>query len=363
VKSGKKRNVPPDQELPSPSVPVVTLADVAKKVGVSSTTVSLALRNHPRISQDRRKEIQALAERMGYRPNALATNLAYHRHASSNRPTEAALAWINAYPDPKELLSHQQFAAYWKGASTAAEKFGYRLDEFVVGKEMPMRRIGKILRARNINGILIPPHAGMDVPWKEMDWSDFAVVRFGLTAKDLPPFHAVTADQAGNAYLAFMKMKELGYKRIGFAGAIEKEWRGLAGFAQAQFTVPPEQRVPPLLHHFREGRENLQKPLRYLEEQKPDAILIEHGEFFDQLMTLGITAPKDVGLATTVLPDVPLDSGIDQNPEEIGRVAVLLLLSQIRDNSRGIPPILRQSLVSGTWKQGKSLAKKAKRSG
>jgi DNA-binding LacI/PurR family transcriptional regulator len=348
------------------------MADIAREVGVTAAAVSLALKDSPRVSAARREEIQTVAERMGYRPNAMATSLAYHKHDSRSIPTEAGLAWLNAWPEPEKLQQYQQFAAYWKGAFRAAEKFGYRLDEFVANRQMPLSRIEKILRARNISGILIPPHAGMEVPWHELNWDSFSVVRFGLTARNLPSFHAVTADQSGNTYLAFMKMKEKGYKRIGFVGVSEKEWRGLAGFSQAQFSVPASQRVPPLLYRFGEGvtqplppllyrfwkgegLENLDKPLRWLKKYKPDAILIEHGQFFLQLKPLGFEAPRDFGLATTVLPDVPIDSGINQNPEEIGRAAVLVLLSQIRDNARGIPPISRLVLIEGTWVDGKSL--------
>ena len=344
----------PPKKSPSPASRV-TMEDIAREVGVTKAAVSLALKNHPRVSDRRRKEIQAVAERIGYRPNAMATSLAYHRHESSSKPSMAAFAWLNAWPQPKELRQHQQFDAYWRGAFKAAEKFGYRLEEFVVSQNMPLTRIEKILRARDISGILIPPHGGMEIPWGEMNWDRFSAVRFGLTARKLPPFHSVSADQSGNAYLAFMKMTEKGYKRIGFAGVSEKEWRGLAGFVQAQFNVPEKQRVPPLLHRFGEGGENLEKPLRWLNKYKPDAILIEHGQFFNQLKPLGFEAPRDFGLATTVIPDVPLDSGIDQNPEEIGRVAVLLLLSQIRDNARGVPALFRQVLVEGTWMAGKSL--------
>jgi DNA-binding LacI/PurR family transcriptional regulator len=333
----------------------VTMADIAREVGVTPAAVSLALKDNPRVSEARRKQIQAAAERMGYRPNAMATSLAYHRHDSRSIPTEAGLAWLNGWPEPEKLQQLPQFAAYWKGASRAAQKFGYRLDEFVVTRQMTLSRIEKILRARNISGILIPPHAGMEVPWQELNWDRFSVVRFGLTARNLPSFHSVTADQSGNAFLAFMKMKEKGYKRIGFAGVSEKEWRGLAGFSQAQFSVPVSQRVPPLLHRFWEGPENLEKPLRWLKKYRPDAILIEHGQFFLQIKPLGFEVPRDFGLATTVIPDCPLDSGIDQNPEEIGRAAVLVLLSQIRDNARGVPPISRLVLIEGTWVDGKSL--------
>ncbi len=331
------------------------MKDIAREVGVTAAAVSLALKDNPRVSEARRKEIQSVAERMGYRPNAMATSLAYHRHDSRLIPTEAGLAWLNGWPEPEKLRQLPQFAAYWRGATRAAEKFGYRLDEFVVSKQMPLSRIEKILRARNISGILIPPHAAMEVPWHELNWDRFSTVRFGLTARKLPSFHAVTADQSGNAYLAFMKMKEKGYKRIGFAGVSEKEWRGLAGFSHAQFSVPLSQRLPPLLHRFWEGPEDLDKPVRWLKKYRPDAILIEHGQFFSQLKPLGLEAPRDFGLATTVIPDVPLDSGIDQNPEEIGRAAVLVLLSQIRDNARGVPPISRLVLIEGTWVEGRSL--------
>jgi len=336
-------------------VPNVTMKDIAREVGVTTAAVSLALKNNPRISEARRKDIQAVAERMGYRPNAVATSLAHHRHESRSIPTEAAFAWLNAWPQPEKLRQLPQFAGYWKGASRAAEKFGYRLDEFVVTRQMTLSRIEKILRARNISGILIPPHAAIEVPWHELNWDRFSAVRFGFTARKLPAFHAVTADQCGNAYVAFMKMKEKGYKRIGFAGSSEKEWRGLAGFSQAQHSVPVSQRVPPLLHRFWEGPEDLDKPLRWLKKYRPDGILIEHGQFFLQLEALGLQAPRDFGLATTVLPDVPLDSGIEQNPEEIGRAAVLVLLSQIRDNARGIPPVSRLVLIEGNWVDGKSL--------
>ena len=44
-----------------------------------------------------------------------------------------------------------------------------------------------------------------------------------------------------------------------------------------------------------------------------------------------------------------------QNPEEIGRVALLMLHSLISDHARGIPKIARQLLVDGTWVDGSSL--------
>ncbi|NMA43152.1 MAG: LacI family transcriptional regulator [Oligosphaeraceae bacterium] len=47
----------------------VTILDIAKASGKSFPTVSRALNNHPKISAKTKKEIRALADRMGYRPS------------------------------------------------------------------------------------------------------------------------------------------------------------------------------------------------------------------------------------------------------------------------------------------------------
>ena len=68
------------------------MKDIAQEVGVTTAAVSLALKNHPSISEARRTQVHAAAERLGYRPNAMATALAHHRHQSRFQPVQAALA-------------------------------------------------------------------------------------------------------------------------------------------------------------------------------------------------------------------------------------------------------------------------------
>jgi len=59
----------------------VTLADIAREVGVSKMTVSRAINNHPLINAETRERVMAVARRMNYQPNqharALATNRSY----------------------------------------------------------------------------------------------------------------------------------------------------------------------------------------------------------------------------------------------------------------------------------------------
>ncbi|MEE3853108.1 LacI family DNA-binding transcriptional regulator [Gordonia sp. LSe1-13] len=60
----------------------VTGYDVARRAGVSQSTVSRALRDDPRVIKETRDEIQALAKEMGYVPHVTARSLITRRSSS-----------------------------------------------------------------------------------------------------------------------------------------------------------------------------------------------------------------------------------------------------------------------------------------
>lgn len=53
----------------------VTIHDIARKLNTTASTVSRALQNHPRISQEMRRKVQQTAREMNYRPDEMAVNL------------------------------------------------------------------------------------------------------------------------------------------------------------------------------------------------------------------------------------------------------------------------------------------------
>src|SRR5260370_13220849 len=57
----------------------VSIYDIAKKAGVSPSTVSRALEDHPRIGATTRKRIQELAREMDYVPSTVAKSLAANK--------------------------------------------------------------------------------------------------------------------------------------------------------------------------------------------------------------------------------------------------------------------------------------------
>jgi LacI family transcriptional regulator len=333
------------------------MKDIAQEVGVTRAAVSLALKNHPSISAARREQIHAAAKRLGYQPNAMATALAHHRHQSSVHPVQAALAFINAYPDPTKLHTQPSFEDCWRGATLAAEKFGYRLEEFTVNEKQPLKRLERIFLTRNIRGIMIAPlpPGESGVNWESFAWHKFSSVRSGFREQS-PPFHYVTSAQATNTMLAFDKMRERGYKRIGFTGYWDKARMFGPGFLWSQYEPTLPSQVPPFLFSKKIPEANQQLQFeQWLEREKPDAILTDSLAVPAMLEKAGCRVPQDIGLAATNVRDMKVDAGIDQNPEEIGRVTTLALVSLIHDNDHGIPEYIREILVRGKWVDGKSL--------
>lgn len=340
--------------MDTPSNPRVTIKSIALAVGLSPGAVSLALRNSPEVSKETCERVQKLAREMGYQPNPLAAGLAKFKRDSRSVPIQAALAWLNFWSPPTKLRSYGEFDRYWKGATDAAEQYGYHLEEFRCLDLMPVDRLEEVLLSRGIHGLLIAP--GILPPEvADFHWNKFSVVRLSRSKEDLK-FHVVTGDQHANAILAFEMARKRGYKRIGFIGPHWSTRLFASGYLWAQTFVPQEERLPPLL--LKDGTDDVSIQhllFDWLETNHPDAVLTEAIELAPILRRIGCRVPEDLAVAALNVIDQPFDAGIYPNPEEVGRVSILAAISFIYDQACGVPPIQREVLVKGHWVDGKSL--------
>jgi LacI family transcriptional regulator len=342
----------------------ITLRDLAQKAGVSHVTISRALRNDPSISVQRRDEVKKLAEQMGYRPDPSLAALAAYRFARQEHKIQSALAWVNRYKYPKQWRQFAELKAYWVGAEKAAERFGYHLEEILCEPDASVKRLEKILEARGVRGILLPPHH-FPLDWSGFDWNKFSAVRFGMSVRN-PDVHAVTTDQLRAVVMAMEKIRRHGYGRIGLVAPkdFDRHLGGnyVGGFFAAHELFDLGHLVPPLatdIQVYSEQPERARQALeRWLEKHRPDAVLTTVIQVPELLRAIGVRVPQDLAVAGTSVLDLPLDAGINQNSEMVGRIAVETLISQINLNERGQPVAPCRILIESSWQDGKSLPSK-----
>lgn len=94
----------------------LTMKDIAKKFGVSVTTVSRALKDYPRISLEKRRAIQQYAKEHNFTPNAIAVSL----HNSRIKPMKVIGVILPEFV-------HYYFSSVLAGIESMASRHGYRI--------------------------------------------------------------------------------------------------------------------------------------------------------------------------------------------------------------------------------------------
>jgi DNA-binding LacI/PurR family transcriptional regulator len=340
----------------------VTLKDIATRVGVTKTTISMALRNNPRVSQAMRETIKRVAGEMGYVPDPFLKRLAEYRHPNPAAQFHGVIAWLNRWEKPERLRSYHEFEQYWQGAKQASKRLGYRLEEFVWPIDLPDKLAEQRLLERHVLGLLIPPHGRTQLEWGDFDWNKFSVIRFGMSVPE-PDSNLVTADHQRAVVMAIKKIHECGYRRIGLAfnEAHDRSMGGnfIGGYLWAQKLLKLDPLIPPMTSDFQKAPQDIAKFKavldRWMKCCKPDAILNGFPEVPAYLQELGYRIPEDVAVAGTSLDDVLVDAGIDQHSKAIGKIAAEMVIKQIGLNERGEPSDPCRILVESRWREGRSL--------
>lgn len=338
----------------------VTQRDIARRLGISHVSVSLALRSNTRISPALTRRIQDAARSMGYRPDPMLGALNRYRDTRKKTVIRSSLAWVSLWRPPADPRDFAEFALYWQGARATAERHGYHLDHFMPAAHGSFAHLQRVLDARGTRGLLLsPPQEGFRLPPGQIDWSRLCALRFGHALPDLP-LHVVTAAQTTNAALASYAMHERGYRRIGFVTtrSAGRRTRFLAGFLQAQALDADAGPLPPLLMDEADSTADLHALDAWLRRHRPDAVLTDLRPLRGMLAALGLVVPRDLSLAALSVHDGEADAGIDQNPRVIGETACETLIALLEQGASGLPKHPREILVGGRWADGATLPRR-----
>ena len=329
------------------------MRELAALAGCSQTTVSLALRNHPRISPATRDRILSIAHKAGYtRDPVVSTLMTQLRTSRRTRAVEklGMLTWWDK-PGPQ---NPRGFALH-EGMHARARHLGYEIEEFwAKAPRMTHARLCRILHARGIRGLILTSitHARGRV---SLDWRHFSSAASGATILK-PGLHHASHAFFQNMVLTLRKLKRHGYSRVGYVNVIEQDdmngniW--ISAFMGYQYRVRPDDIIPPLLTRDWDPK----RLAEWIDRHRIQVVVSNMHQVLDLLKGIGLRVPADIGFSSMdCLPSIDTCAGIDLRRGEIGAKTVDLVVEQLQNNEFGLPAVPKTVSVEGVWCDGVTL--------
>jgi LacI family transcriptional regulator len=308
----------------------VTMKEIAKKLGVSVSTISRALKDSPELHVDTKRRIVEMAKEMNYQPNLLAQSLRISRSKT--------LGVI-----VPEITSHF-FASCISGIQDYANKRGYNVMICQSNESLDQEKANiRALVSSQVDGLLISlsRETNQFDHLYELYNREINFVLFDRVQEDIP-VSKVTFNDAGGAYQVTNHLLEGGNRRIVYVSGPEDLYiskKRKEGYLKAldEYGIPED----PALIKISEL--TLEDNLRVANEiaamnPRPDAVFCMIDpvavDVLTQWKSLGIRIPEDMALAgftnnpTSAVVEPPLTT-VSQPGYEMGKLAVSHLLDQL----------------------------------
>lgn len=311
----------------------VTIKDIAKALGVSTSTVSRALRDSHEISPETKQLVLDCAEKLNYHPNPIALSLKEKRSRSIGVVVcEIANSFFS------QVINGIESVAYDRGYNVIISQSNESYEREVMDLHY--------LASRSVDGLLISLSTETnDISHlKNLHDKGFPIVFFDRVTDELKT-HSVIVDNFKGAYEATEHLINNGYKKI--AAIANSEFLSitterLAGYREALNAYGIKQNDALVKHCFYGGMvfseiEDAVNKLMTL-KQKPDAIFTTSDKLttgcLKTLHRRGLTVPDDialVGFSNSDLAELlnPALTVVRQPALEMGKAATELLLQLI----------------------------------
>jgi len=319
----------------------ITIKDLAEELGISPSTVSKALKNHPDISADTRARVSELARRLNYNPNPIALSL------RSSRTKTIGLV----IPE----IVHHFFSSVISGIEDVAYDAGYNVMIYQSNESYNRELIAiQALMNSRVEGILV----SLSKETKNFDHlrnildHNVPLVLFDRICEEIET-DKVTVDDYQGAYTAVSHLIRTGCRRIahlsGPPGLLIADYRR-SGYMDAlkDNNLKINRDLVIYCDNFKQALIRT-KQLMNLPDP-PDAFFTVN-EFtatgvVKSLYDMGIKIPEQVsvfGFSNGLITQVtnPALSTVDQHAYQIGQTSVQLLLDRLI-NTHAARPFIHQ---------------------
>lgn len=333
---------------------------VADLAGVSKSSVSLALRDDPRLALATRRRVQEVAARLGYRKNPIVASLMSQLRANSQACRfHANLALINCSKS-RGFLSDPAFAEYGRGIRERADREGYGVEDFWIEEPgQTLARVREILQTRNIKGLVlaVPFVESHRLTGRREFFEDMAVAAVGFD-RMTPVLPRAGTNWFETAREAAERLVARDYRRPAVVVGSERDrllqHRISLGFtAGLQESAVAGRALPEPFLVNGSGRSAFKS---WFEKQKPDAIATDVPEVRDWVASLGLQVPDDVGLLhLDWSPALTGWAGMSRNAYAVGVAAAELVMDQLGKNEFGVRAHPKLVLIESDFVPGPSV--------
>ncbi|MGG1879918.1 LacI family DNA-binding transcriptional regulator [Paenibacillus cisolokensis] len=320
----------------------VTIKDVAKRAGVSPSTVSRVLSNHPRISRETSQKVRDIMEEMGYHPNMMAKSLV-------SKTTETICVIL---PKPaEELFLNLFFMELIRGIVTQANRSGYDVLISSGGSEKEeVEAVSRLLNGRRVDGAILLYSRQDDAVVDYLKANEYPFVLIGRSEK-YPDLLSVDTDNLQAAYDATKHLITFGHERIGFVSGppnLMVSQDRLKGYGQALADAGLTMRKEWIVEgeFLQESGYRAMSFFMNLPERPTALVIVDDIVAFGVLRglnELGYKVPQDVSIISfnnislSELSNPPLSS-VDIGIYNLGYTASQALIQSIRNpNEKGRP--------------------------
>ncbi len=312
-----------------------TINDIAKLLNVTTSTVSRALNNHPKISDKTKEKVKETAKKLNYRHNTLAANL-----RQGTRNTIGIIV-------PR--INRTFFADIIHGVESVINPAGYNMLICQTNESIEKETAHiKTLINNRVNGIIISisTETKASTHLKEIIDNDISLVQLDRVWQEMNS-HKVINDNYNGAFNIVTHLLEQGCKRIAFFGGpkhINVYKQRYKGYSDA-LAKKGIKKVKSLIFEntlTRERGENATKKI-IAEKKKVDAIFAT-SDFsalgaITVLKNKGIKIPQEIavaGFANEPFTELisPKQSTVEQYSVEMGVKAAELLLKEINNENK-----------------------------
>lgn len=319
----------------------ITIKDIARELGISPSTVSRALKNHPDISAKTKTAVHELANKYHYKPNAVALSL---------RSSKTHMIGV-VIPN----IVHYFFSSVISGIEHVANEAGYNV-MICQSDENEEREITSIqtLTSSRVDGILAS--VSKDTTdfrhYRELVDNNLPLVFFDRAIKEINTDKVIIDDVKG-AYIATEHLLKMGCKRIVHLAApqnLQIGQRRKEGYIKAlkEYGILVDEK---LIRKCDSRKEAIQVMKEVLDEGiKPDGVFAVNDltatGVLRVLKDYNLQVPRDVkvvGFSDGFVANVtdPTLTTVDQHGFEMGKEAAQLLLNRITKEVDNYSPITK----------------------